>query len=172
MFQSKSVQPPFKSMDLANVVILVYAFCLFFRPQTCSDVRVFISSMPCSFCSIPCTASRSNHYVDKVGVYHRILICTLDPPNASPMNRNVSIFVHPCRSSEPNHSLLSDSLSDMYVLSASVNLVVARGATGPQRFMAGRAAGRGPLKTKNPAGQAHGGAWRGGPRIPYFMYSI
>ena len=30
----------------------------------------------------------------------------------NPLNRNVSIFVHSCRPSEPNHSLLSDSLHD------------------------------------------------------------
>ena len=36
--------------------------------------------------------SRSNHYVDKVGGYHKIWICTLNPPNASPLNRNVSIL--------------------------------------------------------------------------------
>ena len=31
-------------------------------------------------------------------------------PQCLPLNRNVFIFVHPCRPSEPNHSPLSDSL--------------------------------------------------------------
>ena len=33
---------------------------------------------------IPPAPSRSNHYVDKAGGYHNILICTLNPSNASP----------------------------------------------------------------------------------------
>ena len=39
-----------------------------------------------------------------------------------PLNRNVSIFVHPCRPSEPNHSLLLDNLHTIifgFVLAAA-----------------------------------------------------
>ena len=39
-----------------------------------------------------------------------VLIRTLNSPNASPLNRNVSIFVYPCRIYEPNHFPLSNSL--------------------------------------------------------------
>ena len=33
---------------------------------------------------IPRALSSSNHYVDKLGGYHEVWICTLSPPNASP----------------------------------------------------------------------------------------
>ena len=81
-FQLKLVQPLFKSIDLANAVISVSV--LFqknvIRHKTWWDVLFF------GFFdfSIPRAPSRSNHYVDKVGGYHKMLICTLNSPNAFP----------------------------------------------------------------------------------------
>ena len=75
-----------KSIDLANAVILVFVFFekeKVFLFKTCwdvgfSDFTYFLLS------SIPHAPSRSNDYVDEVGGFHRILICTLNSPNASP----------------------------------------------------------------------------------------
>ena len=100
----KWVRGGFKSIDLAIAVILVFSIFwgFHFRPQTCWNVDFHLFSMLFNF-PIPCATSRSNHYVDKVGGYHKILICIWNPPNASPE-------VHPCRPFEPNHSLSSHSL--------------------------------------------------------------
>ena len=80
------------------------------RAKTDWDVRFVDSFKEFWNCSIPCAPSRFNHYVYKVGGYHIYFDLYPKFPQCSPLNRNVSIFIHPCRLSEPNHSLPSDSL--------------------------------------------------------------
>ena len=56
----------------------------FVPPRTCWNSWISDFSMFCLTSSIPGALSRSKHYVGKVGEYHKISICTLNPPNASP----------------------------------------------------------------------------------------
>ena len=83
MFQSKSVQRPFKSIDLVILVFVFFWTNTFSSPNLmgCWFLR-FVDDFP--FFSIPHAPSRSNHYVDKVGGYHKVLIYTLHLLNAFP----------------------------------------------------------------------------------------
>ena len=78
------VQRPLKSIDFANVVILVFAFFGKINLSSHNLLGFFDGLMIFVICSIPYAPSRSNHYVDKVGGYHKVLICILNFPNASP----------------------------------------------------------------------------------------
>ena len=72
----------------ANAVILVFVWFekAMFLPNICWYLCLYFL-MFILIWSIPCAPSRSNHYVEKVGGHHRMLICTLDFLNASPWTK-------------------------------------------------------------------------------------
>ena len=86
MFQWEWAQRPFKSIDLPmrSFCFLFFSWENQFAFQNWRGCCIFRFSNDFLIFSIPRAPSRSNHYVDKVGGYHRILICTLNPPDASP----------------------------------------------------------------------------------------
>ena len=85
-FSIQMVQRPLKSIDLTNAVILVSV--LFEKThlwsQNLLECWIFHVFNDFLIFATPRAPSKSNHYVHKVGGYLIILICTLNPPNASP----------------------------------------------------------------------------------------
>ena len=62
------------------------------RPKTCWDVWFLIYLVICLICSIPCAHSKSNHYVENVGGYHKILIVPWIPPMLPPESKCVNFW--------------------------------------------------------------------------------
>ena len=86
-FVTQSFPTTFQIEDLANAVILVFVLLggiyIFAFPKL-AGMLDFVFSIMFVIVSTPRAPSRSNHYGDKLGGYHKMLICTLNPPSASP----------------------------------------------------------------------------------------
>ena len=73
IFRYNLVQPPFNSIDAVHAVILeslYFSKNLFSVPKLAGVLDVSIFHLFLIF-SIPRAPSRSNHYVDNVGGYHK-----------------------------------------------------------------------------------------------------